>query len=206
MKMKHLLLTGGLLTLATAFGASAAPVEHRIPSTQDEFEAQWQVVPGEVGGTWEFVANEETPYAKTTAVSDGEKGASLIYSTPMSLKQGDVVYVQAYISSEHYNDDEWFYIVYGTDTTALADMPDDYSSFKCWGKSGGGVNFSYKPSDSSKMRELTIPADGDYYFGVRSKKGTKNYNVLACAGLKIEKSVNYPREGIFHLCHSSLRR
>lgn len=197
MRIKHLLLTAGLLTIASSASLSAAPVEYKIPATQDEFEAQWEVVAGEVDGTWEYVAGD-TPYARITPVNEGEKGAALIYATPVTLKAGDVVYVQANVSSEDYYDDEWVYIVYGTDKSTLADMKDDYSSFKCWGKQGGGVNFSYKPSDTSSLRELKITEDGDYYFGVRSKKHSATSSAksiyLACAGIKVEKSVNYPQK------------
>lgn len=194
---KQLSLIGALMLFASGLPATAAPVEYKIPATQEEFEAAWKVAAGtstaEGTDSWTWV-DGAIPYAKTTAVTEGEKGASLIYGTPMTLKAGDVVYLQANVSSEHYNDDEWFYIVYGTDVNNLQDMKDDFSSFKCWGISGGGVDFKYKPVDSSNMRELKIETDGDYYFGVRSKKGTASYNVFACAGIKVEKSVNYPQK------------
>ena len=69
MRIKHLLLTAGLLTIASSASLSAAPVEYKIPATQDEFEAQWEVVAGEVDGTWEYVSGD-VPYARTTAVND----------------------------------------------------------------------------------------------------------------------------------------
>lgn len=193
MKLKNLTIaavTSAALTLP-AFTASAK--EYAIPSTQEEFAAQWTVVPGDVEGTWTWV-DDTLPYATTPDVADGELGATLVYSTPFSMKAGDTWYLQAKVSSDHYNNDEFFYIVYGTDINNLQPISHTANDFKCWGKSGGGVSWTTKPSDTSSSRVLKITEDGEYYVGVRSWKynsATKR-GQMCVASLFVEKSVDYP--------------
>ncbi len=192
MKLKKFKLAAFVALAAMPQLAVAAPVEYRIPTTQEEFDAKWTVVPGAVDGTWEWV-DDTTPYAQTKSVADGSIGAALIISEPISMKAGDTYYLQAQVSSDHYNNDVWFNIVYGTDKDNLVAMKDDTSTFKCWGKSGGGVQWSVKPSDSSALRELKITEDGEYYIGIRSKKGSPAEKGMLCvSSIYAEKSVNYP--------------
>lgn len=193
MELKNLKIAA-LLTVAFAAtsGFSAAAVEYKIPATQEEFESQWTVVPGDVDGTWTWV-DDAIPYAKIPAVKDGEKSASLVLNQTISMKAGDTYYLQAKVSSDNYKNDLYFYIVYGTDINNLQVLPTTYSDFKCWGKNGGGVNWTIKPTDSSSARVLNITEDGDYYIGIRCWKSSPVASGELCvASLLAEKSVDYP--------------
>lgn len=196
MKRKNLTIAA-LLSAALAIPAfTAGAKEYSIPSSQEDFEAEWKVIPGEEGveGTWTWV-DDSPAYATTPDVLDGKVGATLVYGKPFSMKAGDTWYLQAKVSSDHYNNDEFFYIVYGTDINNL--QPIDHASandFKCWGKSGGGVNWTVKPTDSQNSRIVNITEDGDYYIGVRSWKNNSasKHNYLCVASLLVEQSVDYP--------------
>lgn len=192
MELKNLKITA-LMTVALAATAfTAAAKEYPIPATQEEFDSQWTVVLGEVDGTWTWV-DDTTPYAKIPAVNDGEKSATLVLNEPIAMKAGDTYYLQAKVSSDHYNNDLYFYIVYGTDKDNLQALPTTSYDFKCWGKSGGGVNWTTKPADTSNARTLKITEDGDYYIGIRCWKSNKvGVGELCVASILAEKSVDYP--------------
>lgn len=193
MKLKKLpmfaaLVLSGVLTTP----AAAAPVEYNIPATQEEFEAAWEVVPGDEGtGTWEWVSDNSTPHAKMTMIAAGAVGPTLLLSEPIEMKAGETFYIQAKVTTDSYNNDAWFNIVYGTDKDKLVAMPLDSSDmqFRCW-----GPNYNYKPTDASDVKNLSITTDGSYYIGVRPRKGTNTTMPFYCAGLKIEKMINYPEK------------
>jgi len=167
--------------------------EYKIPETQELFAQQWETVPGETEATWEWM-DATIPYATSKCVSEGQTGPSLILAEPIHMNAGDIYYLQASVSTNHYNNDGWFYIVYGTDKNNLSAMPDDNSSFKCWGDRNGNPNFTVKPSEFSDLRKLTISEDGDYYIGIRTKKGSNAETMFCVASLFVEKDVNYPQK------------
>lgn len=194
MKIKQLHFTGAFLALlALTFPDTLQAREYKIPATQEEFESMWEVVPGEVENTWTWV-DAAVPYASSPTVNEGEKGASLILKEPVSMNEGEIFNLQALVSTNHFNNDGWFYIVYGTDKSQLTAMPDDAYSFKCWGKSDGTPDFKVKPADSSSKKTLNITESGDYYIGIRTKKGSNSNTVFCLASLLIEKDVNYPQK------------
>lgn len=183
-----------LLVVTGLTYSSASAEEYKIPATQEEFNTQWEIIPGEVASsTWTWV-DGATPYASTASVNEGEKGAILILREPVSMNAGDIYYLQASVSTDHFNNDAWFYIVYGKDKDNLQDMQDDDSAFKCWGKSGGGADFKTKPADSSNLRKLSVTETGDYYIGIRSKKSSPVNKPFYVASLFITKDVNYPQK------------
>lgn len=197
MTLKKLQLFSVLSLGLGSLTALAAPVEYKIPASQSDFDAMWEVVPGDVDKTWEWV-DFTTPHAMTPAVADGEKGATLIMSTPIEMKVGDIYNVQAYVTSANYNDDEWFYIVYGTDKSNLTTLTPVYpsSSFKCYNPSPASKtdpSFSIKPTDNSKV--INVTEDGFYYIGIRSQKSSSNNtdHFLKFAGFILEKEVNHPQ-------------
>lgn len=197
MKLKNLTIAALVSAAFVAPAFTADAKEYAIPAAEEDFAAEWTVVPGDVEGTWTWAydATNGIGYAKTPDVADGELGATLVYSKPFSMKAGDTWYLQAKVSSDHYNNDEFFYIVYGTDINNLQPMAHNTASdFKCWGKGGGGVNWTTKPTDSSSSRTLKVTEDGEYYIGVRSWKynNVKNRGEMCVAALMVEKSVDYP--------------
>ena len=190
--MKKLSIAAIIAVALSAMAPASAAKEYKIPSTQEDFDAQWSVVQGEVDGTWTWV-DDATPYAKTPSVGDGEIGSTLIIGEPFTVTAGDIYYIQAKVSSDHYDNEVFFYLVYGTNKNDLKPMPAD-NNFKCWGNRGGGVNWTVKPSDSSNKRILNITESGEYYVGVRSWKTQKaKVGDLCVASVLVEKSVDYPQ-------------
>lgn len=194
MKLKQLPLLSTLLLASGWLTATAAPVEYKIPATEAEFNSMWEVVPGAVDGTWTWV-DFTTPYAQTPAVAEKTVGATLILAEPIEMKAGDIYYLQANVTSDAYADDEWFYIVYGTDKNNLTILK-EANVFKCWNASGKTEpGFTYKPADTASERTLNVKEDGLYYIGIRSWKGTTSYAnpTLKFAGFKIDKDINHPQ-------------
>lgn len=177
-----------LLTVALAASAASAK-EYPIPATQAEFDAQWTIVPGEDGNTWTWV-DDTTPYAKTPSATDGIKGPSLILAEPIPMEAGDIYAIQAKVSSDDYNHDQKFYIVYGTDKENLKTM--DVSGNVYNPNRDGTVGWQTKSTSPS---ELTITEPGDYYIGIRSfKPAYSTTGELFVASLYAEKSVDYPQK------------
>ncbi len=181
-----------VLSLSMTFPVAATPVEYKIPSSQEEFDAGWEVVPGDEGtGLWTWVAGAggAIAHAEMSMIADGAVGPTLLLSTPIEMKAGETFYVQANVTTDNWNNDAYFYIVYGTDKGNLVSMPVDDNQFKCWGSS-----YSYKPADSSDFRKLSITVDGNYYIGIRPRKGSNDKGFpFMCSGFKVEKMVNYPQ-------------
>lgn len=189
MELKHLKIAA-LLTL-TLTATTAVAKEYKIPATQEEFDAQWTIVPGEVNNAWTLVNDTET-YVSTPSVSDGEKGSTLILSEPIEMNEGDIYYIQAKVSSNNYNY-AYFYLVYGTDKDNLQPISTSSSDLRCYGKSTG-VNFKVYPTNTSKARILNVTESGKYYIGIRSWKpeSPTNLSDLCVSSLYIEKAVDYP--------------
>ncbi|MDE6402459.1 MAG: hypothetical protein K2K86_01460, partial [Muribaculaceae bacterium] len=195
MKIQKIKLAAILALGAASQAAVAAPTEYKIPSTQAEFETMWTTVAGEAGGSWEWVDDATLPYAQVTVNGTADNspiGETLLLNEPISMKAGDVYYLQAKVTSDDYNNDVWFYIVYGTDKDNLITMPDDSYTFKCYYNKYGSDPWYIKPLESSGLRVLNITEDGDYYIGVRCKKSNKAAAKFRFASLYAEKSVNYP--------------
>ena len=200
MKLKQQLLASLALAALAPAQSFANPVEYKIPATQAEFEAQWQIVAGTEEGTWEWV-DAETPYAKTspfassTSDATGKTGATLVYKTPISMTAGDIYYINANVCSNDYNDDERFYIVWGTDINNLQPIAENSSLFYIFrGNGQTSPNFTYKPTDENSACKVTVSDDGSYYIGIRSWYGSGSYSDknLLVEAIKVSKDVDYP--------------
>ncbi len=201
---KFLHFTGALLTMAAfAIEATALPVTYSIPTTQEEFEAQWEVVPGSDDKTWTYVAPQgSTPaYATTPGLKENTEtsttitGPTLIISEPITMKAGQQYTMQALVSSKDYNDDERFYIVAGTDKNNLQPINIDRSDFyRYLSRTESYPSFAVKPADSSSKRLYSVPEDGEYYIGIRGwyASGSFTDKTLATSGLLIERIPNAP--------------
>lgn len=177
--------------------AAASITEYRIPATLTEFEAQWEILSGTTDGTWTWV-DDSTPYAETQPVNKGESGATLVYGTPLELKGGEIYYIYANVCSADYNDEERFYIVFGSDKNNLSPISESTSVFFTYrNRDLTSPNFQYRPTDGNKdYCKITVSEDGVYWFGIRSWYGSGSFadKKLQCAGFKIEKDVNYPQK------------
>lgn len=200
MKLKQQLLASLALAALAPAQSFANPVEYKIPATQAEFEAQWQIVAGTEEGTWEWV-DDTTPYAQTppfassTSDATGKTGATLVYKTPISMTAGDIYYINANVCSNDYNDDERFYIVWGTDINNLQPIAENSSLFYIYrGRDLTSPNFTYKPTDENSSSKVTVPEDGSYYIGIRSWYGSGSYadKGLLVEAIKVKKDVDYP--------------
>lgn len=168
---------------------------YSIPATQDEFNTQWEVVAGtDAAKTWTW--QEGTPpYAKIAPANNTEAGtdigSTLILKTPIHFVAGEKYTITAKVATTGTNDDERFYIVYGTDKDNLTAITPDKQAFYIW-----GTTFNYRPNDYNLSKcTVTIDADGDYYVGIRSWFGTSGASdCLKFSELKLEKDVNYPQK------------
>lgn len=189
MEFKHLKIAA-LLTL-TLTATTAAAKEYKIPATQEEFDAQWTIVPGQNENTWTWM-DYTTPYAKTPGVSEDVTGPSLVLNQTFAAKAGDVFYVQGKVSSDDYNHDQKLYLVYGTDKDNLKIQKVSTNTYNK--DRNGGIEWQTLPTDTSSDRKITISEDGEYYFGIRSWKTANSSNAgdLYITALVIEKAVDYP--------------
>lgn len=196
MKKKGLQLFATLALLGAAGVTQPASAEvYSIPATQDEFNSQWEVIPGtDAAKTWTW--QEGTPpYAKIAPANNTEAGtdigSTLILKTPIHFVAGEKYTITAKVATTGTNDDERFYIVYGTDKDNLTAITPDKQAFYIW-----GTTFNYRPNDYNLSKcTVTIDADGDYYVGIRSWFGTTGASdCLKFSELKLEKDVNYPQK------------
>lgn len=196
MKKKSLQLFATLALLGAAGVTQPASAEvYSIPATQDEFNSQWEVVAGtDAAKTWTW--QEGTPpYAKVAPANNTEAGtdtgSTLILKTPKHFVAGEKYTITAKVATTGTNDDERFYIVYGTDKDNLTAIAPDKQAFYIW-----GTTFNYRPNDYNLSKcTVTIDADGDYYVGIRSWFGTSGASdCLKFSELKLEKDVNYPQK------------
>lgn len=196
MKKKGLQLFATLALLGAAGVTQPASAEvYSIPATQDEFNSQWEVVAGtDAAKTWTW--QEGTPpYAKIAPANNTEAGtdtgSTLILKTPIHFVAGKKYTITAKVATTGTNDDERFYIVYGTDKDNLTAITPDKQAFYIW-----GTTFNYRPNDYNLSKcTVTIDADGDYYVGIRSWFGTTGASdCLKFSELKLEKDVNYPQK------------
>lgn len=196
MKKKSLQLFATLALLGAAGVTQPASAEvYSIPATQDEFNSQWEVIPGtDATKTWTW--QEDTPpYAKIAPANNTEAGtdtgSTLILKTPKHFVAGEKYTITAKVATTGTNDDERFYIVYGTDKDNLTVITPDKQAFYIW-----GTTFNYRPNDYNLSKcTVTIDADGDYYVGIRSWFGTSGTSdCLKFSELKLEKDVNYPQK------------
>lgn len=196
MKKKSFQLFATLALLGAAGVTQPASAEvYSIPATQDEFNSQWEVVAGtDAAKTWTW--QEGTPpYAKIAPANNTEAGtdtgSTLILKTPKHFVAGEKYTITAKVATTGTNDDERFYIVYGTDKDNLTAITPDKQAFYIW-----GTTFNYRPNDYNLSKcTVTIDADGDYYVGIRSWFGTSGASdCLKFSELKLEKDVNYPQK------------
>lgn len=196
MKKKSLQLFATLALLGAAgVTQPASATDYKIPATQDEFNSQWEVVAGtDAAKTWTW--QEGTPpYAKIAPANNTEAGtdigSTLILKTPIHFVAGEKYTITAKVATTGTNDDERFYIVYGTDKDNLTAITPDKQAFYIW-----GTTFNYRPNDYNLSKcTVTIDADGDYYVGIRSWFGTSGASdCLKFSELKLEKDVNYPQK------------
>lgn len=204
MKKKGLQLFATLALLGAAGVTQPASAEvYSIPATQDEFNSQWEVIPGtDATKTWEYKSGD-TPYAQispaNSSSSGTDTGAILKLSAPIQMNAGDVYYIYAYVCSADYNDDEYFSIVIGKDANSLTPISEDNSQCKIWGVRDQVIpSFATKPVDGNTNAKVTI-ADGEsglYYIGIKSRYGSGSFadKKFQFAGLKVEKDVNYPQK------------
>lgn len=196
MKKKGLQLFATLALLGAAgVTQPASATDYKIPATQDEFNTQWEVIAGtDAAKTWTW--QEGTPpYAKIAPANNTEAGtdigSTLILKTPIHFVAGEKYTITAKVATTGTNDDERFYIVYGTDKDNLTAITPDKQAFYIW-----GTTFNYRPNDYNLSKcTVTIDADGDYYVGIRSWFGTSGASdCLKFSELKLEKDVNYPQK------------
>lgn len=196
MKKKSLQLFATLALLGAAGVTQSASAEvYSIPATQDEFNSKWEVVAGtDAAKTWTW--QEGTPpYAKVAPANNTEAGtdtgSTLILKTPKHFVAGEKYTITAKVATTGTNDDERFYIVYGTDKDNLTAIAPDKQAFYIW-----GTTFNYRPNDYNLSKcTVTIDADGDYYVGIRSWFGTSGASdCLKFSELKLEKDINYPQK------------
>lgn len=196
MKKKGLQLFATLALLGAAgVTQPASATVYSIPATQDEFNSQWEVIPGtDAAKTWTW-KSAYTPYAEITpanSVEDGtETGATLLVKTPIHFAAGKKYALSANVSSASWSDDERFYIVYGKDKDNLNVITPDRDAFYI-----DRSSFSYRPEDSNLSKSIVnITEDGDYYIGIRSWFGSGgSSNLLKVAELKLEEYINYPQK------------
>lgn len=200
MKKKRLQLFATLALLGAAGVTQPASAEvYSIPATQDEFNSQWEVIPGtDATKTWTWV-NGSTPYAEIAPantskvdVGSGETGATLLIGQGIEMNAGDAYVLSASVASTGFNDDERFYFVYGTDKENLTPIvPAEIGHFYIY-----NTTFNYRPTETNINKyRFEIPTTGSYYIGLRSWYGTSNASDrLRVAAIKIEKDVNYPQK------------
>lgn len=200
MKKKGLQLFATLALLGAAGVTQPASAEvYSIPATQDEFNSQWEVIPGtDAAKTWTWV-NGSTPYAEIAPantskvdVGSGETGATLLIGQGIEMNAGDAYVLSASVASTGFNDDERFYFVYGTDKENLTPIvPAEIGHFYIY-----NTTFNYRPTETNINKyRFEIPTNGSYYIGLRSWYGTTNASDrLRVAAIKIEKDVNYPQK------------
>ena len=196
MKKKSLQLFATLALLGAAGVTQPASAEvYSIPATQDEFNSQWEVIPGtDAAKTWEYKSGTTScaEIAPANTVEAGtDIGATLLLKTPIHFASGEKYTFSAKVSTTGYNDDERFYIVYGKDKDNLNIITPDRGAFYIY-----GTSFSYRPNDSNLSKStIAITEDGDYYIGIRSWLGTTGASdCLKFSELKLEKDVNYPQK------------
>lgn len=196
MKKKGLQLFVTLALLGAAGVTQPASAEvYSIPATQDEFNSQWEVIPGtDAAKTWEYKSGTTScaEIAPANTVEAGtDIGATLLLKTPIHFASGEKYTFSAKVSTTGYSDDERFYIVYGKDKDNLNIITPDRGAFYIY-----GTSFSYRPNDSNLSKStIAITEDGDYYIGIRSWFGTTGASdCLKFSELKLEKDVNYPQK------------
>ncbi len=204
MKKKGLQLFATLALLGAAgVTQPASATDYKIPATQDEFNTQWEVIPGtDATKTWEYKSGD-TPYAQispaNSSSSGTDTGAILKLTTPIQMNAGDVYYIYAYVCSADFNDDEYFSIVIGKDANSLTPISEDNYQCKIWGQRDQETpSFTTKPADGNTNAKVTI-ANGEsglYYIGIKSRYGSGTFvdKKFQFAGLKVEKDVNYPQK------------
>lgn len=97
MKKKSLQLFATLALLGAAGVTQPASAEvYSIPATQDEFNSQWEVIPGtDAAKTWEYKSGTTScaEIAPANTVEAGtDIGATLLLKTPIHFASGEKYY------------------------------------------------------------------------------------------------------------------